>query len=86
MTAVARPRALPAAALIALVIAAIASPAAHAAWTWPLSESAKARHSGKTVNTAAQHPVRPLGNHLRAVKPLGGTRPPAKTILAKRPP
>jgi hypothetical protein len=30
--------------------------------------------------------VRPLGNHLREVKPLGGTRPPAKTILAKRPP
>jgi hypothetical protein len=74
-------------ALWALLIAATLSPAAHAAWSWPRSDSAaKARQTGKTVHPVVQHAVRPLGSHLRVVKPLGGTRPPPKTILAKRPP
>jgi|CZKO01.1.fsa_nt_gi hypothetical protein len=74
-------------ALWAVLIAATLSPAAHAAWTWPRSDSAaKAKQTGRTVHPAVQHGVRPLGHHLREVKPLGSTRPPAKTILAKRPP
>jgi hypothetical protein len=70
-----------------LLVAAMLSPAAHAAWVWPRNDSvAKTRQTGKTVHPAVQAAVRPLGNHLRTVRPLGGTRPPAKTILAKRPP
>jgi hypothetical protein len=74
-------------ALTALLAVATMSPAAHAAGSWPRNDSvAKARQTGKTVHPSVQHTVRPLGNHLRTVKPLAGTRPPPKTILAKRPP
>jgi hypothetical protein len=74
-------------ALSALLVAATLSSAAHAAWIWPRNDSvAKGRQTGKTVHPALQKTVRPLGNHLRTVKPLGGTRAPPKTILAKRPP
>jgi hypothetical protein len=70
-----------------LLIAAAMSPAAHAAWNWPWNDSAKARHAGRTVHANVQHPVRPLGNAgQRPVKPIVGTRPIGKTILAKRPP
>ncbi|HEY5020070.1 MAG TPA: hypothetical protein VII17_03545 [Steroidobacteraceae bacterium] len=74
-------------ALWMLLIAAAMSPAAHAAWNWPWKDSAKSRHTAKTLHANVQHPVRPLGNAgKRVVKPLGGTRPIGKTILAKRPP
>jgi hypothetical protein len=59
----------------------VAATAAQAPLIFPLS---KGRHPGKTVTSSVQRPVSPIGN-LRVVKPLGGTRPPAKTILAKRP-
>jgi hypothetical protein len=59
----------------------VAATAAQAPLIFPLN---KGRHPGKTVTTGVQRPVAPIGN-LRVVKPLGGTRPPAKTILAKRP-
>jgi hypothetical protein len=72
--------------LSALLFAAIVSPAAHAAWNWPLHNGAsKAKHSGKTLQPVVQHPIR-IGNQRRAVKPIGSTRPAPKTILAKRPP
>ena len=72
---------------VALIVA-TASPAAHAAFLFPRSDSAARakQQPGRTVHPVLQHSVRPRGNHLREVKPLGGTRPPAKTILAKRPP
>ena len=74
-------------ALWTLLIAMALCPAAQAAWTWPLSNSAKARHSAKIIRANVQRPVRPLGTaSQRVVKPLGGTRPIGKTILAKRPP
>jgi hypothetical protein len=69
-----------------LLLAACLSPAAYAAGVWPLSSNAKARQAGKTVHAAVQQSVRPLGNHLRAAKTAGSTRPMPKTILAKRPP
>jgi hypothetical protein len=73
-------------ALWALLITVIVMPAAQAAWVFPRSDSsAKSRQVGRTVHSSLQSTVRPLGNHLRTVKPLGGTRPPPKTILAKRP-
>jgi len=74
-------------ALWMLAIVATLSPAAHAAWTFPrLDSAAKAKQTGTTVHPAVQHRARPLGNHLRLVRPLGSNRPPPKTILAKRPP
>jgi hypothetical protein len=70
-----------------LAIVATLSPAAHAAWTFPrLDSAAKAKQAGTTVHPAVHQAVRPLGNHLRLVRPLGSNRPPPKTILAKRPP
>ena len=42
------------------------------------------KHPGTTVH-GTQHEVRPLGSHLRVVKPIAGTRKPAKTILTKHP-
>jgi hypothetical protein len=59
----------------------IAVTAAQAPLIFPLS---KGRHPGKTVTTGPRRTVAPVGN-LRVVKPLGGTKSPAKTILAKRP-
>jgi hypothetical protein len=59
----------------------VAATAAQAPLIFPLN---KGRQPGKTVTAGAKHTVAPLGNR-RVVKPLGGTRPPAKTILAKRP-
>jgi len=58
-----------------------AANAAQAPLIFPLS---KARHPGKTVSSGPRRTVAPIGS-LRVVKPLGGSRPPAKTILAKRP-
>lgn len=52
----------------------------------PTARAAKTRHPGTTLHGSVQHPVRPLGNHVRVVKPVGGTRAPPKTVLAKRPP
>ena len=72
--------ALSAAALLALV-----TPAAADAMMWPLSKSEKERHAGRIVNSSVQHPVVPLGHHLREVKPIGANKPAAKTIYAKRP-
>jgi hypothetical protein len=69
-----------------LLLAACLSPAAYAAGVWPLSSNAKARQAGKTLHSAVQQTVRPLGNHLRPAKTAGSTRPMPKTILAKRPP
>jgi hypothetical protein len=62
----------------------LAGSAAQAPLIFPLKSSAKGPHPGKTVTTGPRRTVTPIGS-LRAVKPLGGTRPPAKTILAKRP-
>jgi ABC-type Co2+ transport system permease subunit len=75
-----------AAGLIAIVgvFASVAASAAQAPLIFPLKSGAKGPHPGKTVTTAVQRPVAPIGG-LRVVQPLGGTRPPAKTILAKRP-
>jgi hypothetical protein len=72
--------------LIAIVVlfSSVAASAAQAPLIFPLKSGAKGPHPGKTVTTGAQRPVAPIGG-LRVVKPLGGTRPPAKTILAKRP-
>jgi hypothetical protein len=73
-------------ALWTLLLAAAISPAAHAALSWPWSDNAKSRHTARTFHAAVQHPVRPLGNAgKRMVKPLTGSRPMGKTILAKRP-
>ena len=69
----------------ALLTAAMTSPA-HAAWTWPYKDAHNAKHPGTTLHAAVQHPVRPLGNQRRAIKPIGATHAPPKTILAKRPP
>jgi hypothetical protein len=74
-------------ALWVLLLAAAASPAAHAALSWPWSDNAKSRHSAKTFHARVQQPVRPLGTaSQRVVKPVTGSRPIGKTILAKRPP
>jgi hypothetical protein len=85
MTTVRPLRAIPVAALIGALLIAGAAQASSTGMVFPLSPNAKMRHSGKIINSANQHQVAPLGSHLRVVKPLGGTRPPAKTILAKRP-
>jgi hypothetical protein len=70
-----------------LLMATIVSPAAQAAWSWPFKDSAKkSQHSATTLHPAGQHAARPLGNHLRVVKQVGTSRPPPKTILAKRTP
>ena len=62
-------------------------PAAQAAGFWPFKDSqSKAKQTGVTLHGAMQHQVKPLGNQLRVVKPIGGNRKPPKTILAKRPP
>jgi hypothetical protein len=75
--------ALTAALIVALpgALTPVAATAAQAPLIFPLN---KGRQPGKTVTAGARHTVAPIGN-LRLVKPLGGTRPPAKTILAKRP-
>lgn len=52
----------------------------------PTARAAKTRHPGTTLHGSVQHPVRPLGHHVHVVKPVGGTRAPPKTVLAKRPP
>jgi hypothetical protein len=63
------------------------SPAAQASGFWPFNSNAgKTRQAGTTLHGSVQRPVRPLGNHLRVVKPIGGNAKPPKTILAKRPP
>lgn len=72
-------------ALCAAALLALASPAPAAALVFPLSQSEKQRHAGKIVNSAVQHPVPPLGHHLRAAKPIGAGKPTARTIYAKRP-
>ena len=59
----------------------VAATGAQAPLIFPLD---KGRHPGKTVTTGPRRTVVPIGSQ-RVVKPLGGTRPPAKTILAKRP-
>lgn len=64
--------------------ASVAASAAQAPLIFPLKSGAKGPHPGRTVTNGVQHPVAPIGG-LRVVKPLAGTRPPAKTILAKRP-
>jgi hypothetical protein len=66
------------------VLSSVAASAAQAPLIFPLKSSAKGPHPGQTVTTGPRRAVPPIGN-LRLVKPLGGTRPPAKTILAKRP-
>jgi hypothetical protein len=66
------------------VFSSVAASAAQAPLIFPLKSSAKSPHPGKTVTTGPRGTVAPIGN-LRVVKPLGGTRPPAKTILSKRP-
>jgi hypothetical protein len=63
------------------VLSSAAASAAQSPLIFPLN---KGRQPGKTVTTAPHRTIAPIGN-LRVVKPLGGTRPPAKTILAKRP-
>jgi hypothetical protein len=74
--------ALSAALLVAFgTLAPVAATAAQAPLIFPLN---KGRHPGTTVTTGPRRTVTPIGS-LRVVKPLGGTRPPAKTILAKRP-
>ena len=74
-------------ALWALLLAAATSPAAQAALSWPWSDNAKSRHTARTFHATVQHSVRPLGNaSQRVVKPVTGSRPMGKTILAKRPP
>jgi|HubBroStandDraft_1064217.scaffolds.fasta_scaffold32604_4 hypothetical protein len=78
-------RAISVGALIGALLIAGAAQASSTGMVFPLSPNAKMRQSGKIIRSANQHQVAPLGNHLRVVKPLGGTRPPAKTILAKRP-
>jgi len=73
-------------ALRRLLTVALMSLAAPLAWSFPLHDSlAGASHAGKTVQPAVQHTVRPLGNHLRAVRPIGHTRTAPRTIVAKRP-
>ena len=67
-----------------LTAAIIVSPVVQAAGFWPFKEQ-RARQPALTVHSRAQHAVRPLGNHLHVVQPIGGARKPAKTILAKRP-
>jgi hypothetical protein len=73
--------------LIAMAMAMAMSSAAHAAWLWPSNNGAKSKHAAITLHATVQRPVRPLGTAgKRVVKPLGGSRPIGKTILAKRPP
>jgi hypothetical protein len=72
-------------ALGAAALLVLASPAPAAALVFPLSKSEKERHAGKIVNSAVQHPVTPLGHHLRPAKPVGAGKPAARTIYAKRP-
>ena len=88
-TSLGRPRLkrnLPRALLWALLGAAAVTSTAQAAWVFPRPDSsARNKVPGKTVHPLVQNNVRPLGNHLRNVQPLGGTRRPAKTILARRP-
>lgn len=73
--------------IVALIVALtgtltpVVATAAQAPLIFPLN---KGRQPGKTVTAGARQTVAPIGNR-RVVKPLGGTRPPAKTILAKRP-
>jgi hypothetical protein len=69
---------------IVAVLASITASAASAPLIFPLKSGAKGPHPGQTVATGPRRAVPPIGN-LRVVKPLGGTRPPAKTIFAKRP-
>jgi hypothetical protein len=75
--------ALTAALIVALLgtLGPVAATAAPAPLIFPLN---KGRQPGKTVTANTRRTVAPIGN-LRMVKPLAGTRPPAKTILAKRP-
>lgn len=70
------------AALVAGLIAMLASVAAAAAQA-PLIFP-KGAHIGRTVTGGSQRPVAPVGK-LRVVKPVGGSKPPARTIFAKRP-
>jgi hypothetical protein len=72
-------------ALLGAALLSLASPASADTKVFPLSQSEQARHAAKIINIRTPHPVVPLGNHLRAVKPLGNNKPP-KTIVAKRPP
>jgi hypothetical protein len=73
--------------LLAAALIALLSPTARAAGFWPFKDNAnKARHAGTTLHGSVQRTVRPLGNHVHVVKPVGGTRAPPKTILTKRPP
>jgi hypothetical protein len=67
-------------ALLGTLVPVVAT-AAQAPLIFPLN---KGRQPGKTVTANTRRTIAPIGN-LRTVKPLGGTRPPAKTILAKRP-
>ena len=67
-------------ALLGTLVPVVAT-AAQAPLIFPLN---KGRQPGKTVTAGAKRTVAPLGNR-RVIKPLAGTRPPAKTILAKRP-
>jgi hypothetical protein len=60
-------------------------PAAQAAGFWPF-KSNKGKHAAVTMHGAEQHQLKPLGNQLRVVKPIGNNRKPPKTIVAKRPP
>ena len=69
--------------LVAL-LSSVAASAAQAPLIFPLRSGAKGPHPGKTVPIGARRPMAPVGN-LRVVRPLGGNRPAAKTILTKRP-
>ncbi|HEY3809674.1 MAG TPA: hypothetical protein VGL50_07040 [Steroidobacteraceae bacterium] len=78
-------RLLPAALLVAACLA-LACPAAQAAGFWPYKSTAdKNKRTGITLHGATKRDVKPLGNQLRVVKPIGANRKPPRTILAKKP-
>jgi hypothetical protein len=77
-------RLLPAA-LLGFACLAIACPAAHAGGFWPYKSTAdKSKRAGTTLHGATKREVKPLGNQMHVVRPIGANRKPPRTILAKK--
>ncbi len=72
-------------ALMVALLGALTPLAATVAEASSIFSASKDRHPARTITTGHAGAVAPRGNP-RVVKPLGGNRRPARTILSKRPP
>ena len=70
--------------LLGALVSAAAAPRAQPAGLWPYQDN-RDKHSAISLHNAAQHPVRPVGVALHAVKPVGTPRKAPPLTAGKKP-